>query len=64
MTRVITSLLYVQTGWSAVMLAIKNSHEDLLHYLTENGCDLRCQREVSLAELCVEGTNIFVISLG
>ena len=39
------TFLVVQACWSAIMLAVKNGHEELVRYLVEQGCDVQYQRE-------------------
>lgn len=39
-------LLMLQTGWSAIMTATKNGHEDVVKYLVEHGSNVHNVKEV------------------
>jgi ankyrin repeat protein len=36
----------MQRGWSAIMIATKNEHEDIVRYLVEKGSDLHYKKQV------------------
>ena len=39
----------LQGGWTALMLATKNGHEEIVRFVTDHGCNIHHQDKVIIA---------------
>jgi len=50
-------------AWSALFVAVKNGHEEIVQYLVEKGADVSYQKRVSYRNEASNGTPVCVFKI-